>query len=88
MTYLLIGVLLVLLVAQLWDHGRQLNAERAHSSSLVEQVRELTNQIVLLKVEPKTAAFVAASDVEIPYQGALTDEELAELELERIGADS
>jgi membrane protein implicated in regulation of membrane protease activity len=55
-----IGALLALLVAQRWDHGRQSKAERAHSaqqlSGTLAQVRELTDQIVLLKVEPQQAA--------------------------------
>lgn len=62
MIYTLIGALLALLVAQRWDHNKQVKAERAHSSSLIEQVRELTNQIVLLKVDPVQATVYAAPE--------------------------
>lgn len=52
-----------------------------------EHVKHLEDQIVLLKVEPKTAAVVAATgSIEPDDIGPLTDEELAELELERIEA--
>jgi hypothetical protein len=75
----------VLLVAQRWDHGRQLQAERAHSSTLLANIRELTDQIVLLKVNPVTAAAVTAANVEPPgdYLSLSDDEALAEYELER-----
>lgn len=80
MTYALIGVLLALVAFQRWDHGRQ-------QSVLLAHVRELTDQIVLLKVSPPAAAALAASDVELPevYINPVDDAALAEYELERAG---
>src|SRR5688572_3146093 len=77
---ILIGALLALLVAQRWDHGRQVKAERAHHSeqqqATLEHVRELTNQIVQLKVDPRLAVAYAAPEQppEDELRNLLTDD--------------
>ena len=63
---ILIGALLALLVAQRWDHGRQAKQNAlTHSEQLkaaLAHVRELTNQIVQLKVDPRLAAAYSAPE--------------------------
>lgn len=95
---LLIGALLALLPLQHSLYQRQAKAERAHHShrelaltrqveETLRNVRELTNQIVLLKVKPEQAAAVALADgadtEERAYIPPFDDEALAEYENDR-----